>query len=279
VTARRKPAQVGYDVMVYAVLILFGIVMVMPFLWMLGTAFKSTAQINAIPVVWVPWPLQWRNFVASWNSVPFGRFYLNTFLVAAAATAGQIVTSVMAGYAFARMQFAGKSVLFMAALATLMIPFQVILIPTFLIIKHLGLVNSLGALILPNLATGFGIFLLRQFFLQIPRELEEAAVIDGASRWRIMRSIMIPLARPAIATLSLFTFLWSWNSYLWPLIVLNSPNEMTIQVGLTYFEGAHTGSYNYIMAGSVLSLIPIVVLFLLTQKQFVEGIVAGAIKG
>lgn len=265
--------------LVYAVLIVIAVAMLIPFLWMLGTAFKSSSQVNAIPIIWLPWPLHFGNIVSAWTSVPFGRFFVNTFVVAIASTIGQIITSVLAGYAFARMRFRGKQVLFLLTLATLMIPFQVILIPTFLIIKHLGLVNTLWALILPNLATGFGVFLLRQFFLQIPTEMEEAATIDGAGRWRIMAQIMVPLARPAVATLSLFTFLWAWNSYLWPLIVLNSPTKMTIQVGLSYFQGAHVGEYNVIMAGSFLSLIPIVILFLITQRQLVAGIVAGAVKG
>ncbi|PSR21113.1 MAG: sugar ABC transporter permease [Sulfobacillus acidophilus] len=265
--------------LVYAVLIVIAVAMLIPFLWMLGTAFKSSSQVNAIPIIWLPWPLHFGNIVSAWTSVPFGRFFVNTFVVAIASTIGQIITSVLAGYAFARMRFRGKQVLFLLTLATLMIPFQVILIPTFLIIKHLGLVNTLWALILPNLATGFGVFLLRQFFLQIPTEMEEAATIDGAGRWRIMAQIMVPLARPAVATLSVFTFLWAWNSYLWPLIVLNSPTKMTIQVGLSYFQGAHVGEYNVIMAGSFLSLIPIVILFLITQRQLVAGIVAGAVKG
>jgi multiple sugar transport system permease protein len=278
----RTKRGVGVNVtttLVYVVLIVVAVAMLIPFLWMLGTAFKSSSQVNAIPIIWIPWPLHFGNIVSAWTSVPFGRFFVNTFVVAIASTIGQIITSILAGYAFARMRFRGKQVLFLLTLATLMIPFQVILIPTFLIIKHLGLVNTLWALILPNLATGFGVFLLRQFFLQIPTELEEAATIDGAGRWRIMGQIMVPLARPAIATLSLFTFLWAWNSYLWPLIVLNSPTKMTIQVGLSYFQGAHVGEYNVIMAGSFLSLIPIVILFLITQRQLVAGIVAGAVKG
>ncbi|MCY0879957.1 MAG: carbohydrate ABC transporter permease [Firmicutes bacterium] len=266
-------------VLVYLVLIVAAIAMLVPFLWMLGTAFKSSSQVDAIPIIWIPWPLHFGNFVSAWTSVPFGRFFVNTLFVSVVSSVGQIITSIMAGYAFARMRFRGKQVLFLLTLSTLMIPFQVILIPTFLIIKYLGLVNSLWALILPNLATGFGVFLLRQFFLQIPTELEEAATIDGASRWRIMAQIMVPLARPAVATLALFTFLWSWNSYLWPLIVLSSPTKMTIQVGLSYFQGAHIGEYNIIMAGSFISLVPIIILFFLTQRQLVEGIVAGAVKG
>jgi multiple sugar transport system permease protein len=277
-----RRARHGQDVgtvLTYVVLGVFALLMIAPFLWMVGTAFKTAAAVNRIPVQWIPSPLDWQNFVQAWTSVPFGRFYLNTLVVTAVSTAGQIITSIMAGYAFARLRFPGKQPLFLVTLATLMIPFQVILIPTFLIIKALGLVDSLGALILPNIATGFGIFLLRQFFLQIPVEIEEAATMDGASRWRIMVSIMAPLAKPAIATLTLFTFLWSWNSYLWPLLVLNTPDQMTIQVGLSYFQGAHVGSYNVIMAGSLLSIIPIVILFFFTQRQFVEGIVAGAVKG
>lgn len=276
---RRRQRVNGSGIATYVVLSVAAAAMLVPFLWMLGTAFKSSGQVDAIPIIWLPWPLHIGNFISAWTSVPFGRFFVNTFWVSIVTTVGQIITSVMAGYAFARMRFRGKQALFLLSLATLMIPFQVILIPTFLIVKYLGLVNSLWALIIPNLATGFGVFLLRQFFLQIPVELEEAATIDGAGRARIIMQIMAPLARPAIATLSLFTFLWSWNSYLWPLIVLNSPTRMTIQVGLSYFQGAHQGEYNIIMAGSFISLIPIVILFFFTQRQLIAGIVAGAVKG
>jgi multiple sugar transport system permease protein len=263
----------------YLVLILVAFLMLVPFLWMLGTAFKSASQVNQIPIIWLPWPLHLGNFVSAWTQVPFGRWFVNTFWVAVASTIGQLITSVLAGYAFARMHFRGKQALFLLTLATLMIPFQVILIPTFLIVKDLAVLNTLWAIILPNLATGFGIFLLRQFFLQVPIELEEAATIDGAGRWRIMAQIMVPLARPAVATLALFTFLWSWNQYLWPLIVLTTPARMTIQAGLSYFEGVHINQYNLVMAGSFISLIPIVILFLIAQRQLVEGIVAGAVKG
>ena len=246
---------------------------------MLGTAFKSQGQINQIPIIWLPWPLHFGNFTNAWTSAPFGRWFINTFIVAAGSTIGQVITSILAGYAFARMRFWGKQAMFLLVLATLMIPFQVILIPTFLIVKHLSLVNTLWAVILPNLSTGFGVFLLRQFFLQIPPELEEAAEIDGASRMRTMLQIMVPLTRPAVATLAMFAFLWSWNSYLWPLVVLSTPNQMTIQPGLSYFQGPHLGQYNLLLAGSFLSLIPIVIVFLIAQRQLVEGIVAGAVKG
>ena len=199
-------------------------------------------------------------------------------MVAAASTLGTLITSVLAGYAFARMHFIGKQALFLLVLATLMIPFQVIMIPTYIIVKHLGLIDSIWAIVVPNLATGFGVFLLRQFFMQIPHELEEAATIDGASRWRILTQILVPLARPAVATLTLFAFLWAWNSYLWPVVVLSTPSHLTIQAGLSYFSGVHTNEYNLLMAGSFISIVPIVILFIFAQRQLIEGIVAGAIK-
>ncbi len=272
---RRKRSN---NTVAYIILIVVSFLMVVPFIWMLETAFKSSSQATQIPIVWLPWPLHFGNFVSAWTQVPFGRWFANTFVVAAASTLGTLITSVLAGYAFARMHFFGKQSLFLLVLATLMIPFQVIMIPTYIIVKHLGLIDSIWAIVVPNLATGFGVFLLRQFFMQIPPELEEAATIDGASRWRILLQIMVPLARPAVATLTLFAFLWAWNSYLWPVVVLSTPSHLTIQAGLSYFSGVHTNEYNLLMAGSFISIVPIVILFIFAQRQLIDGIVAGAIK-
>ena len=260
-------------------IIIAALIMISPFLWMIDTAFKSSAQVFHYPVVWFPHPIDWHNVVATWTSVPFGRFFLNTFFVATVTTVGQVVTSVLAGYALARLRFRGRQAFFLLALSTLMIPFQVILIPTFLIVKNLGLLDTLWAVILPNVATGFGIFLMRQFFLQIPLKLEEAAIMDGANKLRIIWHVLLPIAKPAVATLVLFAFLFSWNNFLWPLVALSTPQRMTIQPGLVFFQSAHVTEYNRLMAGSLISLVPIVILFLFVQKQFVEGIVAGAVKG
>lgn len=266
-------------VLVYAFLIGFGFIMLVPFLWMLDTAFKHSGQVYHIPIQWWPRPIDWLNWVKTWTGAPFARFYLNSFIVAVVSTAAQVFTSILAGYAFARMRFPGRRVLFLLVLSTLMIPFQVIMIPVYLIVRDLGLINHLAALIVPNLATGFGIFLLRQYFLQLPVELEEAAVIDGASRARVIWRIMVPLARPALATLTLLSFLGSWNAYLWPLIAINVPSRMTVQAGLAFFQGVHVSQFNRLMAGSLISIIPVVILFFFTQKQLIEGIVAGSVKG
>lgn len=274
-----RPRSLGATILGYVTLGVLLVFTLGPFLWLMDTAFKSAAQVFQIPTVWFPHPFDWHNLALTWESVPFGQFYFNTFWVASVTTLGQVFTSVLAGYAFARMRFRGRQALFLIALSTLMIPFQVILIPTFLIVKDLGLLNNLWAVILPNVATGFGIFLMRQFFLQIPVEIEEAAVMDGASRLRILWSILIPISRAAIATLILFAFLFSWNNFLWPLVALTTPSNMTIQVGLSFFQSAHVTEYNRLMAGSLISLVPIIVLFLFTQKYFVEGIVTGSVKG
>jgi len=263
----------------HVIVYVLAFLMIVPFLWMVLTAFESSSQIYHIPTILWPHPFYWFNFTKSWNDAPFGQFYVNTIWVASITTLFQVVTSILAGYAFARLRFFGKQFLFMIALSTMMIPFQVIMIPEFLIMKHLDLVNNLWALILPNASTGFGIFLMRQFFLQIPIEIEEAAAIDGASKFTTIWRIMVPLARPAIATLVLFAFLGAWNSYLWPLVILNNPAEMTIPAGLSYFQVVHATQENRQIAGSLVSIIPIVVLYLLTRRQFIEGIVAGSVKG
>jgi multiple sugar transport system permease protein len=184
----------------------------------------------------------------------------------------------MAGYAFARIRFVGRGLLFVLLLATLMVPFQVVMIPTLLIIKHLGLVDTLPGLIVPNLATAFGVYLLRQFFVSLPEELEEAALIDGAGRLRILFSILLPLMGPPLTTLAVMTFLWTWNDFLWPLVVTSSPDVMTVQIGLASFQGSHFTDWPVLMAGTLISQLPLLVLFLLGQRYFVASIATSGIK-
>ena len=191
------------------------------------------------------------------RDAPFARWFLNTLIVTTVASVvGNLVFCSLAGYAFARIKFFGREVVFLLVLATLMIPFQVVMIPTFLIVRKLGMIDTLGALILPNLAQAFGIFLLRQFFRTLPIELEEAARIDGASRLGVLFKIVLPLSGPALATLAVITFLWTWNDFLWPLIAIYSPNNMTLQLGLTTFQGAHQSATNLLMAANVMSMRP-----------------------
>jgi multiple sugar transport system permease protein len=199
--------------------------------------------------------------------------------VTTAVVVGNLFFCSLAGYAFARIKFFGREVVFVLVLATIMIPFQVVMIPTFLIVRKLGMIDTLGALILPNLAQAFGIFLLRQFFRTLPIELEEAARIDGASRLGVLFKIVLPLSGPALATLAVITFMWTWNDFLWPLITIYSPNNMTLQLGLTTFQGAHQSSTNLLMAANVMSMIPVLLLFFFAQRYFIRGIATSGLKG
>ena len=192
---------------------------------------------------------------------------------------GNLVFCSLAGYAFARLKFFGRDVVFLLVLATLMIPFQVIMIPTFLIVRQLGLIDTLGALIVPNLAGAFGIFLLRQFFRTLPIELEEAARIDGASRLGVLFKIVLPLSGPALATLAVITFMWTWNDFLWPLVTIYSSNNMTLQLGLTTFQGAHQSNTHLLMAATMMSMLPLLLLFFVAQRWFIRGIATTGLKG
>jgi multiple sugar transport system permease protein len=199
--------------------------------------------------------------------------------VTLAAVAGNLVFCSLAGYAFARIKFFGRGIVFVAILATLMVPFQVTIIPTFLIVRQLGMIDTLGALIVPNLAGAFGIFMLRQFFLTLPIELEEAARIDGASRLGVLMKIVLPLSGPALATLAVITFLWTWNDFLWPLIVISSANNMTLQLGMATFQGAHQSNTNLLMAANVMSVLPMLFVFFVAQRYFIRGIATTGLKG
>jgi multiple sugar transport system permease protein len=222
--------------------------------------------------------LHWHNYVQAWTDSPFGRWLINSTIVSTTCVVSNLILCSLAGYAFARLRFPGKRLLFFAILATLMVPFQVVMIPTLLIVKHLGLVDTLPALIVPNLVTPFGIYLLRQFFVSLPFELEEAALIDGAGRLRILRSVLLPLMGPPLSTLAVLTFLSVWNDFLWPLVVTSSPNVMTVQLGLTTFQSAHYTNWPVLMAGTLLSQLPVLFLFVIGQRFFVSSIATTGIK-
>jgi multiple sugar transport system permease protein len=260
------------------VLVPLAALMVTPLAWMVLTSIQTPDEARRFPPVF-PSGIHWQNYTDAVNAAPFGRFFLNSFLVTGATVAGNLVFCSLAGYAFARFRFFGRDVLFVLLLATLMIPFQVVMIPIFLIMRHLGLVDSLGALILPNLVTPFGIFLMRQFFRTLPIELEEAARIDGCSRLGTLVRIVLPLSGPALATLAVIAFLWNWNDFLWPLVVIQSEHNMTLQLGLSTFQGAHSTAWTLLMAGNVLAVLPMLVAFLLAQRQFVNSIASAGIKG
>jgi multiple sugar transport system permease protein len=262
----------------HLILIPLALVMLTPLAWMVMTSIQTPDEARQFPPVF-PSGVHWQNYTNAIHAAPFGRFFFNSAVVTGACVLGNLVLCSLAGYAFARLRFFGRDVLFVLLLATLMIPFQVVMIPIFLIMRHLGLVDSLGALILPNLVTPFGIFLMRQFFRTLPIELEEAARLDGCSRLRTLIRIVLPLSGPALATLAVITFLWNWNDFLWPLVVIQSEHNMTLQLGLSTFQGAHSTAWTLLMAGNVLAVLPMLVAFLVAQRHFVNSIASAGIKG
>jgi multiple sugar transport system permease protein len=273
-TRRRRPRISPW----HLVLAPIALVMVTPLLYMLVTSIETVPETRQFPPVVVPSGVHYQNYSAVLTEAPFGRWFLNTLIVTTVCVIGNLVFCSMAGYAFARLRFVGKNIAFILCLATLMIPFQVIMIPTFLIIRSAGLIDTLGALILPNLATGFGVFMMRQFFRTLPIELEEAARIDGASRFGVLVRIVMPLSAPALATLAVITFMWTWNDFLWPLITIYSEHNMTLQLGLTTFQGVHQTNTALLMAANVMSMAPILLLFFIAQRWFVRGIATSGLK-
>ena len=253
-------------------------VMLVPLVWMVIVSLETPQQAQQFPPVLFPGTLQFHNYPDAFNAVPFADFFINSLLYATATVAGNLLFCSLAAYAFTRLDFPGKNVLFIVLLATLMVPFQVVLIPTFLIVKDLGLVDSVGGLIVPNLCSAFGIFLLRQFFSTLPIELEEAARIDGTSRLGILFKIVLPLSLPALATLGIIQFMWSWNDFLWPLIIINTDTHAPLQLGLSMFQGAHTTQWNLLMAATVMSQIPMLAIFLFAQRWFIQSIAYTGIK-
>jgi multiple sugar transport system permease protein len=254
-------------------------VMVVPLAWMVLTSLQTLNETRHYPPTLVPASPQWHNYTDVLHRAPFARWFMNTLIVTVVCVVGNLLFCSLAGYAFARIRFFGREVVFVLVLATLMIPFQVVIIPTFLIVRKLGLIDTLGALILPNLAGAFGIFMLRQFFRTLPIELEEAARIDGASRLGVLFKIVLPLSGPALATLAVITFMWTWNDFLWPLITIYNPDNMTLQLGMATFQGAHQTNTNLLMAANVMSVLPVLLLFFVAQRYFVRGIATTGLKG
>jgi multiple sugar transport system permease protein len=261
----------------HLILIPTAAVMAVPLLWTLITSLSSEADTHRFPPR-LPTSLHWGNYAQVWSSSPFGHWLLNSTVVSVSCVVSNLILCTFAGYAFARLQFPGSRVIFIAVLATLMVPFQVVMIPTLVIVKDLHLVDTLPALIVPNLATPFGIYLLRQFFRTLPTELEEAAIIDGAGRTRIVTRILLPLMGPPLSTVAVLTFLSVWNDFLWPLVVTSSPNVMTVQLGLATFQSAHHTDWPVLMAATLISQLPVLALFVIGQRYFVSSIATTGIK-
>lgn len=249
-----------------------------PFLWMILTSLKGMSDIYQYPPQFLPSEFKFENYEKVFEAAPFSRFYINSIFVAVSVTVGQLITCSMAAFAFARLKFKGRDALFYLFLATMMIPFNVTMIPGFLVLHWLGWVDTYQALIVPGLASAFGTFLLRQFFMTIPRELEEAAYMDGASRFQVLWKVIVPLARPALATLAIFTFMGVFNDFIWALIVVNTEEMRTVQLGLAIFRDRYLTQWDLLMAGSVTSVLPILIVFFLAQKYFIKGIALSGLK-
>ncbi len=264
---------------IYVPLTLAALVMIVPFIWMISTSLTTDSYVlNPTPTL-IPNPASIDSYRRLFDLLNIGGMFVNSIFVAVLTTAGQIVTSSMAAYAFARMAWRGRNAVFVLYLITLMVPSQVTIVPLFILMRLLGWVNTYQALILPGVFTAFGTFLLRQSFLSLPRELEEAAFLDGASHWTVFRQVILPLSGPGLATLAVFSFMGSWNAYLWPLFVARQDSIMTLPVGLARLHGQHLTQWNLVMAGSVISIIPILIVYLLAQKAFVRGVAFTGIKG
>ncbi|MEC2158346.1 carbohydrate ABC transporter permease [Virgibacillus halodenitrificans] len=263
----------------YVVIILISLVMILPFLWMISSSLKAESEIFGFPIKWIPEMFHWSNYKEVWTKIPFHLYYLNTLKIAVSATVLLVITSSLAGYVFAKVKFPERDKLFFLYIATMMIPYQVMMIPQFMIMKQIGLVDSHWSLILLGAFNPFGVFLFRQFFLSIPDELLEAARIDGLTEFGIYRKIILPLSKPAIATLVIFSFMHAWNDFLGPLIYLTSDNLYTIQLGMQFFITEYNTEYALLMAAAVSAVVPTIIVYFLAQDQFVEGVANTGVKG
>ena len=258
--------------------VVIALAVLLPIVWMAFTAFKPEADIVSYPPTLWPRELTFEHFSEVWERIPFARLYLNTIIFAGTVTVVSLLFDSMAAYALARLDFRGRGLVLVLILVLLMLPFQVTLIPLYDLLNSAGLTNTLPGLIIPRITNAFGIFFLRQFFLSLPKDLEEAARVDGASEWRIYSRIIMPLAKPALLTLGLFHFQYNWNDLLWPLIMSADVSSATLPAGLALFMGQHVVEYGLLMAGSLLSLLPVIAFFLIIQRSFVAGIATTGLK-
>ncbi|MBO5337377.1 MAG: carbohydrate ABC transporter permease [Lachnospiraceae bacterium] len=274
-----KKAVLG-KVLVYVILIILALVMIVPFLWMLSASIKSDREVFLMnPFVFIPEKPKWSNYSEIWTQIPFGRFVINTTYLTIVVTLLQLLTSSFAAYSFAKLHFRHKNTLFLAYIATIAMPWQVYMVPQFIMMRNMGLNDKLLAMICLQAFSAFGVFMMKQFYEGIPDDLCEAARIDGMNEYRIYAKIMLPLSKPSLSTLTIFTFVATWNDYLGPLIYLKSPEKKTIQLGLKMFISQYSSDYGLIMAGSVISLIPVIIVFLVFQRYFVEGVASTGLKG
>jgi multiple sugar transport system permease protein len=276
----KRARRTAFAVFWYTILGTTAVAVMLPYIWMVSTSLKGPGEIFAYPPIWIPRAWRFQNYVEAWNAAPFGRYFFNSAFVALAVTVGQLVTCSLAAFAFACMEFKGKNVMFALFLSTTMISTQVTLVPSYLVLKNLHWLDTYQALIVPFLANGFGVFMIRQYFMTIPRELEDAAKLDGCGRLRFLWQILLPLSKPVVASQALFAFMGNWNSYLWPLIVTTSEHMRTLQIGLRYFVSQEGGTqWGSFMAATVFVSFPIIAFYLFVQKSFVGGIATTGLTG
>ncbi len=275
----RSANKIIKNCITYFFLILLAAIMLVPFAWMITASLKLNKDVFMIPYAWVGFEARWQNYVDIWTKIPLAKYALNTVKLTVIVTLLQILTSSFAAYAFAKLEFKGRNLLFLAYIATIAVPWQVYMVPQFIFMRKLGLADTHLAIIILQAFSAFGVFLMRQFYEGIPDSLCEAARIDGMSEYKIYASIMLPLSKPALSTLVIFTFVNTWNDFLGPLIYLTSDSKKTLQIGIKMFISQYSAEYGLIMAASVLSLIPVLIVFMSLQKYFVAGITTGAVKG
>ena len=271
--------QFTRNIFFHAVLITGAVIICLPLIWMVTSSLKAPNRLFTVPIDWIPWEFRWQNYVEAWNTAPFGRYFFNSLYVSGAATLSNLFFCSLAGFGFAKYNFPGKNIAFLFILATMMIPFHVVIVPMFVLMRDLKWLNSYSALIIPGAMSAFGIFLLRQFIMTLPDELFDAARIDGASEFSIYMRIVLPLSKGPLAALAVFIFLDNWNSLLWPLVVTNKDEWRTLAVGLTQFQTVHGTQYHLMMAASTLVVIPMILVFFLLQRYFIQGIALSGLKG
>jgi ABC-type sugar transport system, permease component len=267
-----KESLKSKKIIIHGILIIGSLAMLLPFIWMIITSLKNLTESTQVPPTIIPRQFKFSNYKDVWDLLPFGRFYLNTILMLIFRILGSVFFSAMAAYAFARIKFPGKNFFFMIVLIQMMIPGQLFIIPQYNIVSKLGLLNTISALVIPGIVSAFGTFLLRQFFIGIPNELEEAAILDGCNRWQIFWKIMMPLTRSGLIALGIFTALFAWKDLMWPLIVNVSIDKMPLSSGLASLQGQYSTNFPQLMAGSMIAIWPMLLLFIIFQRQFIEGI-------
>ena len=275
---RERKKKIG-KIIVFITLTVISLLILTPFFWMLSSSLKTDIEVFNIPFEWIPSQPEWRNYIEIWTAIPLITYFRNTIFLTVVITFLQLLTSSFAAYGFSKMKFKGRDSLFLLYIGTIAVPWQAFMIPQFILMRNLGLTNTLWALVMLQAFSAFGVFLMRQSYLSIPEELSEAARIDGLSEYGIYFRIILPLVKPALATLAILTMTFVWNDFMGPFIYLSSRELFTIQIGLRQFIGQFSAQYALIMTGSVLSVVPIALVFLFAQKYFIEGIASSGVKG